>query len=103
MNSSSSSQIQYEKVKQLIDFVGQKGTQFSEVFQYLAGDTASRVANVYGGAAAETFNTKLKTIAEKTEELLRSLVTSISEEFNFNLEEYKKLNAHLESNVQNLN
>ena len=103
MNSGSASQIQYEKVKQLIDFIGQKGVQFSNIFQYLSTDTYRRVDEVYGGTAAETFNTKLKSIAEKTDELLHSLITSISEEFNFNLEEYKKLNANLESNAQNLN
>ena len=99
MNTGSSSQIQYAKVKQLIDFIKQKGAQFSDIFQYLSTETYRRVDEVYGGNAAETFNSKLKTISTKTEETLNTLMTTIAEEFNFNLEEYQKLDQRNANNV----
>ena len=91
MDTDSASQMQYEKVKQLIDFIIQKGTQFSEIFQYLAGETKRKVEDVYGGNAAETFTSNLKVIADKTEEVLHTLMTEISDEFEFNLEQYQIL------------
>ena len=91
MDTDTSSQMQYEKVKQLIDFIIQKGTQFSEIFQYLAEETKRTVEDVYGGNAAETFTSNLKVIADKTEEVLHTLITEISDEFEFNLEQYQIL------------
>lgn len=99
MDNGSASQIQYVKVKQLIDFINQKKKDFSDIFQYLSNDTYRKVNDVYGGTAAETFNNNLKKISTETDETLNALMTTISEEFNFNMEEYQKLNQQLENNV----
>ena len=99
MDNGSASQIQYVKVKPLIDFVNQKKKDFSDIFQYLSNDTYRKVNDVYGGTAAETFNNNLKKISTETDETLNALMTTISEEFNFNMEEYQKLNQQLENNV----
>ena len=92
---SSSSEMNYQQINLLIDFVNKKKKEFNGIFEYLKVETYRSVQEIYTGVAAEAWLNSLNYISLNTSELLNNLLTSIVNNFDNEIHSYKELEEKL--------